>query len=79
MSKKKVTEAAAAVKEEPKKLFENEFGLSFRGQDRGFNIMPGGMLMCEEIFTLLFERFEEEMMKKRVDAEYKGYSVRNAI
>jgi len=35
--------------------------------------------MCDDIFALLFERFEEEMMKKRVDAEYKGYTVMNAI
>ena len=35
--------------------------------------------MCEEIFTLLFERFDHEMMKKRIDAEYKGYSVHNCI
>lgn len=35
--------------------------------------------MCNEIFALLLDRFEEEMMKKRVDAEYKGYTVMNAI
>ena len=82
MSKKRVDQVVSPnLKEEAKKkkLFEHEFGLSFDGPKRGFKIMPEGMLMCEEIFSLLFERLDEEMMKKRVDAEYKGYSVKNCI
>ena len=79
MPPKKAEKVVEAVIEQPKKLFENEFGLSFKGPPRGFNIMPEGLLMCNEIFTLLYERFDEEMMKKRVDGEYKGYSVQNAI
>ena len=42
-------------------------------------MMPEGLKMCEEIFQIIFERFDDEMMKKRVDAEYKGYSVKNCV
>ena len=45
----------------------------------GFNIMPEGFIMCNEIFELLFDRIDEAMMRKRVDKEYKMYSVNNAI
>ena len=45
----------------------------------GFNIMPEGFIMCNEIFELLFDRIDEAMMRKRVDKEYKKYAVNNAI
>ena len=35
--------------------------------------------MCNEIFELIFDRIEEAQMRKRVDKEYKMYSVNNAI
>ena len=35
--------------------------------------------MCNDIFELIFDRIDEAMMKKRVDKEYKKYSVHNAI
>lgn len=45
----------------------------------GFNIMPEGLIMCNEIFELLFDRIDEAMMRRRVDKEFKMYSVNNAI
>ena len=58
-----------------------EFGLSIGNlpEKMGFRIVPDGYLMCNEIFALLLDRFEEAMMKKRVDSEYKMYAVNNAI
>ena len=84
ISKKDVAAAAANLQntkppETPKKVYQKQFGLSFTTEDRGFNMNPEGFLMCEEIFSLLFERLDEEMMKKRVDREFKKYSVLNAI
>ena len=80
MSKKKAdAKEAAPVVEEKQEMSKYEFGLSFDISGRGFKMMNEGYVMCEEIFQLLFERFDEEMMKKRVDAEYKAYTVRNAI
>ena len=56
------------------------FGLTIEVPEKmGFKIMADGFLMCNEIFALLFEKFEEVMMKKRVDSEYKIYAVKNAI
>jgi len=55
------------------------FGLSFSTSDRGFNIKPDGFLVCNKIFDALFERFDEEMMKKRVEGEFRGYAIKNAI
>ena len=46
---------------------------------RGFLIAPDNFLMCEEMFTLLFERLDEELMKKGIEREFKAYSIRNAI
>ena len=42
-------------------------------------MMPEGFVMFNEIFSLLMDRFEVSMMKKRVDNEYKMFSVQNAI
>jgi hypothetical protein len=43
MSKKKKEEKEApAAKDEPRKLFVNEFSISIKGEDRGFKIMPEG-------------------------------------
>ena len=82
LSKKDVAAAAANVKapaEKAKKVYKKELGLSISTVDRGFNMNPEGFLMCKEIFQLLMERFDEKMMEKRVDSEFKGYSVKNAI
>lgn len=73
MSKKKADtkERVATPKSTSRQISTEEFGLSFPVKGRGFKLMPEGYVMCEEIFTLLFERFDEEMMKKRVEGEYK--------
>ena len=42
-------------------------------------IKPDGFLICNKIFDALFERFDEEMMKKRVEGEFRGYAIKNAI
>ena len=84
MSKKKADAAAAPKQNEAagaknRKVYPKEFGLSFSTPDRGFNMVPASWQMCEEIFDVLYERFDEEMMKKRVEREYLKYSVHNAI
>ena len=57
-----------------------EFNLSIDNPaTMGFKMMPEGFIMCNEIVELLFDRIDEAMMKKRVDKEYKKYSVNNAI
>ena len=72
-----------AVKATPEppvvKVYHKEFGMSFTTPDLGFNMMPEGFQMCEEIFSLLMDRFDNALMKKRVDREYKQYSTNNAI
>lgn len=35
--------------------------------------------MCGEIFTLLFDRFDQEMLKKKVEKTYKKHSINNSI
>ena len=80
MSKKKADAAAAPKQNEAnRKVYPKEYGLSFSTPDRGFNMVPGSWQMCEEIFDVLYERFDEEMMKKRVEREYLKYSIQNAI
>ena len=56
-----------------------EHGLSISTIDKGFNMVPDAFQTCEEIFDLLFERFEDAMMKKRVETEYKNYAVLNNV
>ena len=61
-------------------LTRPEFGLSIdQPAKMGFKMMPEGLIMCNDIFELIFDRIDEAMMKKRVDKEYKKYSVHNAI
>lgn len=89
LSKKDLAAAAAAAKQnepvvqkappKPKKVHHKVLGMSFSTTDRGFNMAPEGFQVCESVFDLLFERFDEEMMKKRVEREYLKYSVQNAI
>ena len=76
MSKKKADAAAAPKQNEAnRKVYPKEYGLSISTPDRGFNMVPGSWQMCEEIFDVLYERFDEEMMKKRVEREYLKYSI----
>lgn len=42
-------------------------------------MMPEGFLMCQEMFAFLFERFDQEMLKKKVEKDYKRYSIKNSI
>ena len=48
------TKNESFIRQEPSK----EFGLSITTEDKGFKMMPEGFIMCNEIFTLLFERFD---------------------
>ena len=56
-----------------------EYGLSISTIDKGFNMVPDAFSACEAVFETLFERWEEEMMKKRVETEYKKYAVMNNV
>ena len=58
---------------------KSRYGVSIPTAARGFLIAPDNFIMCEEIFDLLFERFDEAQMKKRIEGEFKGYSIKNAI
>lgn len=64
--------AAAAQK---KKVLVKELGLSFPISGRGFNMAPEGFIVANDIFDILFERFDQEMLKKKVEREYKHYSI----
>ena len=56
-----------------------ELGLSISTNDRGFIMAPEAFLMCQEMFVFLFEKFDEKMMAKQVERDYKRYSITNAI
>ena len=64
---------------EEKKEEKSRYGLSIQTAARGFLVAPDNFVMCGEIFDLLFERFDEELMKKRIEREFKAYSIHNAI
>ena len=44
---------------EEKKEEKSRFGISIPTAARGFLVAPDNYIMCEEIFDLLFERFDE--------------------
>lgn len=69
----------AAKAAEAKARIPNPFGLSFKADGRGFNLAADSFLVAQEMFTVLFEKFDEEMMKKKVEREYKRYSIQNSI
>ena len=60
-------------------LFKNQFGLTIDLSGRGYLVQNEWLVMCNEIFELLYERFDEEMMKKRVEESYHHYSVRTMV
>ena len=67
-------EKVVEIKEE-----KSRYGVSIPTAARGFLIAPDNFIMCEEIVDLLFERFDEELMKKRIESEFRAYSIKNAI
>ena len=58
---------------------ERVHGMNFSTEQMGFYLRPESFLVCKDIYAILMERFEEEMMKKRVESEFRGYSVKNSI
>ena len=53
--------------------------MGFSTEQMGFYLRPESFLVCKDIHAILMERFEEEMMKKRVESEFRGYSIKNSI
>ncbi len=81
MSKKKDAKVAEVTSPTLKKPAENDpaklLGLTI--SSKGFKLELEGFMMCKEIFAMLYEKLDEELMKKRVDREFKGYAIQNAI
>ena len=42
-------------------------------------MVPEAFIMCKEMFVFLFEKFDEEMMKKRVERDFKAFSIANTV
>ena len=78
-SKLSNTKAEKVEKVVEKKEEKSRYGVSIPTAARGFLIAPDNFIMCEEIVDLLFERFDEELMKKRIESEFRAYSIKNAI
>ena len=58
---------------------KHAYGLSIPTHKLGFNFSNESFEIVDDIFSLLFERFDAEMMKKRIENEYKTYASKNML
>ena len=67
-----VTEVLSPVK-------KNAFNLSFPTNNIGWHLHNDGYVIAKDIFDLLFDRFDEEMVRQRINHEYKSYAIKNQL
>ena len=79
MSKKRAQAAEPVVQEKKEPEPKHAYNLSIPTDKIGINIANDSYVMAQDAFSLLFERLDDAMMRKRIDREYKTYAIRNTL